>query len=287
MSEPLTLAEAVPLGTVHLQRLLAAAGIRSLVIKGPAFVELGVRKARQSNDIDLLVAPGDRDVAIRAVVAGGWSGLSPWYPRTLDDVTYSMTFCHPQFPVTVDLHHHFAGLLSPDAFDVLWRRRGTVDIAHREVQVPHRTDAFVIEALNALKSRLPGQWASVAERVIEHAGDVSADDVVGAAQSLGAMETASPVIEALGDPVSLARPSAAYVRWANEAGHERPRVLLVHLLRRAPWAIPCVVWSRVTPRGVGVAVGMRGQAATLEAYPRLLARRIQTVIARLHRRVKR
>ena len=35
-SIPLTLAEAVPLGTVLLQRLLDDAGIRSLAIKGPA-----------------------------------------------------------------------------------------------------------------------------------------------------------------------------------------------------------------------------------------------------------
>lgn len=35
MSEPLTLAEAVPPGTVQLQRLLASAGIRWLVIKRP------------------------------------------------------------------------------------------------------------------------------------------------------------------------------------------------------------------------------------------------------------
>ena len=47
-SIPLTLAEAVPLGTVLLQRLLDDAGIRSLAIKGPAFVELGVRRPRQS-----------------------------------------------------------------------------------------------------------------------------------------------------------------------------------------------------------------------------------------------
>ena len=70
MSEPLTLAEAVPLGTVYLQRLLVSAGIRSLVIKGPAFVELGVRKPRQSNDIDLMVAPGDR-----AAATGPWPAL--------------------------------------------------------------------------------------------------------------------------------------------------------------------------------------------------------------------
>lgn len=48
--DPLTMAEAVPLGTVHLQRMLERVGVRSLVIKGPAFVELGVRAPRPKEE---------------------------------------------------------------------------------------------------------------------------------------------------------------------------------------------------------------------------------------------
>lgn len=107
MSEPLTLAEAVPLGTVHLQRLLAAAGVRSLVIKGPAFAEHGVRRPKQSNDIDLLIHPQDREGMTSALVVAGWTSISHWFPPALDDVVYSTTFRHPLFPVTLDLHHHF------------------------------------------------------------------------------------------------------------------------------------------------------------------------------------
>lgn len=280
MSEPLTLVEAVPLGTVHLQRLLTAAGIRSLVIKGPAFVELGVRKPRQSNDIDLLVAPRDCTYAAQALNSGGWSSLSPWYPRALDDVTYSGTFSHTHFPVTVDLHHHFAGLLADDAFEVLWDGRSTVKLARCQVLVPGQVDAFVIEALNALKSRRPEQWGSVAKRVIDHSGPVDVDTVIRCAVSLGARETAGPVIEALCGPSFVGPPSPGYLRWVRESGQERPRILLTYLARRAPWAFPRVVWDRLTPKGLRAASGVWTREGGIAAYVRLLVRRLRGVLTR-------
>ncbi|MGN7246439.1 nucleotidyltransferase family protein [Janibacter anophelis] len=280
MSEPLTLAEAVPLGTVHLQRLLTCAGIRSLVIKGPAFVELGVRKPRQSNDIDLLVAPEDRDAAVQALTSAGWSRQSAWYPRTLDDVTYSITFSHDLFPVTVDLHHRFAGLLSESAFEELWGRRAVVEIAEVETHAPSRVDAFVIEALNAMKAKVPSEWAAAANRVVANSSPVEAEAVIWVAESLGARETAAPVIEVLGGP-QLSQPrSPEYSRWARESGSNRPRLLLSYLLRRAPWAFPRVIWDRVNPKGVRAAHGKRLDAMGPSAYARLLARRIWSVITR-------
>ena len=132
-SIPLTLAEAVPLGTVLLQRLLDDAGVRSLVIKGPAFAQLGVRKPKHSNDIDLLVAPEDRTRATEALAQAGWSIISHWFPPALDDVIYSTTFRHVQFPSTLDLHHHFSGFFADDAFDALWCSRSCVAVAHHDV----------------------------------------------------------------------------------------------------------------------------------------------------------
>lgn len=111
-SEPLTLAEAVPLGTVYLQRLLERAGVRSLVIKGPAFAELGVRKPRVSNDIDLLIHQDDRTTATEVLAASGWSIISHWFLPALDEVIYSTTFRHALFPSTLDLHHRFSGLFA-------------------------------------------------------------------------------------------------------------------------------------------------------------------------------
>ncbi|WP_433955729.1 nucleotidyltransferase family protein [Janibacter indicus] len=279
-SIPLTLAEAVPLGTVMLQRLLDDAGIRSLVIKGPAFVELGVRRPKQSNDIDLLVAPCDVESATRALAAGGWTSQSPWYPRALDDITFSRTFSHTHFPVTVDLHHHFSGLLDADAFEVLWQRRASVDLANCPVLVPDREDAFIIEGLNALKSRRPSAWRHVAEAVLSNAEPVDLGAAVRAATRLGARETAAPVIEAMGGLAPEGPVSREYGRWARETGQDRPRLLLKYLIRRAPWALPRVVWDRLTPKGVRAASGIRTNAGGVSAYLRLLVRRVRTVLMR-------
>ncbi|CAM4089523.1 nucleotidyltransferase family protein [Janibacter anophelis] len=280
MSEPLTLAEAVPLGTAHLQRLLADAGVRSLVIKGPAFVELGVRQPKQSNDIDLLVARHDQEAAVDALASGGWTSQSSWYPRALDDVTFSRTFSHTHFPVTVDLHHHFSGLLEAGAFEVLWKGQTTVQLANCPVVAPARVDALLIEALNALKSHQPAMWRHTAERVVSNAAPVELDAVVRAAIDLGARETAAPLIEAMGGAAPDGPSSRQYARWVRESGRERPRLLVRHLILRAPWALPRVVWDRLTPKGVRAASGIRSNAGGVSTYVRLLVRRIWRVLAR-------
>ena len=166
MTQPLTLAEAVPLGTVHLQRLLATAGIRSLVIKGPAFVELGVRKPKQSNDIDLLIHPRDRKGMTTTLVAAGWTSISHWFPPALDDVVYSTTFSHPQFPASVDVHHYFTGVFArADGFEVLWERRTEVQIANSRVLTICRAHALLFEALNKFKAVRPETWPRLARDV--------------------------------------------------------------------------------------------------------------------------
>ena len=133
-ADSLELVEAVPLGTVHLQRILERAGVRSLVVKGPAFAELGVRTRRRSNDIDLLIHQDDRTAASEALSDAGWSIISHWFPPALDDIIYSTTFHHPLFPSTLDLHHRFSGLLAgAEAFDALWEWRTQVVLAQQAI----------------------------------------------------------------------------------------------------------------------------------------------------------
>lgn len=246
MSEPLTLAEAVPLGTVHPQRLLAAAGIRSLVIKGPAFVELGVRKPRQSNDIDLLVAPGDGTRATESLAQAGWSIFSHWFPPALDDVIYSTTFRHPLSPVTLDLHHHFSGLLADDAFEHLWQRCGAVALAQQSVDAVGLADALIIEYLNATKLLGHDRRRSAAARVVESAVAVDLGDVTDAAESIGARHTAAPLIEALGGPEPTTPAPAGYVRWVSRGARNSSRELVVDILLRAPLHAPRMVWQQLT-----------------------------------------
>lgn len=245
-SIPLTLAEAVPLGTVLLQRLLDDAGIRSLVIKGPAFVELGVRRPRQSNDIDLLVAPGDREAATEALAAAGWSIISHWFPPALDDVIYSTTFRHAQFPSTLDLHHHFSGFFADDAFDALWRSRTCVAVAHHDVVTVGREHALVIEGLNAIKLLDHGSRAEAADRVVGVVADIDVDAVAEAAESVGARHTAAPLITALGGGSPSSSPPPGYEQWVQRGARNSGRDLIIDILSRAPGQAPRVVWEQLT-----------------------------------------
>lgn len=246
-AEPLTRAEAVPLGTVHLQRVLDRAGVRSLVVKGPAFVELGVRAARTSNDIDLLVHEDDRATATETLTEVGWGIISHWFPPALDEIIYSTTFRHPLFPVTLDLHHRFSGLLAgAAAFDALWEDRSEVTIAGQGVTTVGREHALVIESLNATKLLVEDRRAAAAQRIASAAEGFDVTAVEAAAESVGAQHTASPLIEALGGGAPTADPPAAYALWLRRGARNSGRDLVVDLVRRAPSQIPRVVWQQLT-----------------------------------------
>lgn len=246
MSDPLTVAEAVSLGTVSLQRLLDRANVRSLTIKGPAFVALRVRRDRDSHDIDLLIHPQDRDRAARALISANWTSISHRLPRALDDFAYSTTYRHSRFPVSVDVHHAYLGLLDwPAAFDEIWRRRTVLQIAHRNVAAPSREDALLLELLNEMKARRPCQWEEVVARVIKGADCVDVRPLERAAESVGARETASLLIDRLGGSPTAGLGTPAYNRWARECGADRRKLLFYRLVRRAPWALPGFLWQQV------------------------------------------
>ena len=245
--DALTLAEAVPLGTVHLQQMLGRVGVRSLVIKGPAFVELGVRAPRRSNDIDMLIHEDDRTTATEALAESGWSIISHWFPPALDEIIYSTTFRHPLFPVTLDLHHRFSGLLAgAAAFDALWERQTEVDIAHQTVVTVGREHALIIEALNAIKLLQEERRADTAARVVTNAGEFEVTDVIVAAESVGARHTAAPLIEALGGGAPTSAPPPGYRQWLARGARSSGRDLVLDLVRRAPTHIPRVVWEQLT-----------------------------------------
>lgn len=246
MSQPLTLAEAVPLGTVHLQRLLTCAGIRSLVIKGPAFVELGVRKPRQSNDIDLLVAPEDRASATETLAATGWSIISHWFPPALDDIIYSTTFRHALFPATLDLHHRFSGLLAEDAFEHLWSRRSVVEVAHHPLTTVGVADALIVESLNSVKLLDRTRRRDTVRRIVTSAVPVDLVDVVRAAESIGARHTAALLIEELGGLPPVGPAPDGYDRWLRRGARNGSLELIADILLRAPHHAPRVVWEQLT-----------------------------------------
>ena len=190
-----------------------------------------MRRPRQSNDIDLLVAPGDREAATEALAAAGWSIISHWFPPALDDVIYSTTFRHAQFPSTLDLHHHFSGFFADDAFDALWRSRSCVAVAHHDVVTVGREHALVIEGLNAFKMLEDGSRAEAADRVVGVVADVDVDAVAEAAESVGARHTAAPLITALGGGSPSGPPPPGYEQWVQRGARNSGRDLVLDILR--------------------------------------------------------
>lgn len=240
-SVPLTLAEAVPLGTVMIQRLLDDAGIRSLAIKGPAFVALGVRPFRQSSDIDLILHPMDRRAASEVLVAAGWERITPTFPDDLNAVVFSSTWKHPVFPSTIDVHHAFSGVLDgARGFEAMWRSRTSVKVAHQHVRVPSTEQALILEALNVIKGSRPGGWDD-AVGGLSWAAHVRLKEVQIAADAMGVGRTANTLIRALGGPGVVGPAPRDYRAWAASTGRSFNHRVVMYALTRRPSRLPWVL----------------------------------------------
>ncbi len=199
MSAELTIGEAVPLVTVLLQRLLGRQGVRSLAIKGPAFVELGVRGARRSTDVDILIHPEDRTRVLEILRRAGWKALT--LPRVTHRVHHAVTLAHPRMVATVDLHHRFPGLTRPadQAFESLWDGREVVSLAGSQVITVAATAGLVVETLHALR-REPAIRHDLLVSAVLHAAThaPNPDEIAEVCRQLGATQSAAALIRAVG-----------------------------------------------------------------------------------------
>lgn len=241
--DEVTVDEAVPVYTVLLQRLLAERGARSIAFKGPAFVALGVRLKRRSNDVDLLIHPRERDAAWSALRQAGWESVTPTYPASMDPFYYSVTFAHHLSPVTLDLHHRILGLMrDPElVFDSMWEQRAEITLAHQVVLTLSVDHALVVESVNTIKGHANADPRLVVRPVVDAASrlGVSADRVLRATQELGAARSAQALLLESGALASSAAPDAGERSWA--CPHDGRKVVL-HLARNAPGDVLPYLW---------------------------------------------
>lgn len=246
----LTLAEGVELGYPLIMSVAERAGVRALAIKGPVLALQGLREARTSADVDVLVEPSGLAAVQRALEDIGWHddgfydtpGIVPWH---------SVNHRHPRWPCEVDLHHWFPGFLADPAvvFDVLWERRTTLALGHRDVAVPDRVAHTALIALHHLRDGTDAHKQHLVDDlvlVVDGWSDAERDDLSRLAAATGASHALAPFLRRVGAPVRpatvpLAIPTAD---WDLRSQTHTVEVFpwLVGLGREPWWRRPAFVW---------------------------------------------
>lgn len=125
----------VHLAHATVQAIADEAGVDVLHIKGPAVAPSLRPEGRASVDADVLVRPAQLASLQAGLQRHGWQQVTKLRSGGL--VEHSTNWYHPELG-QLDVHVRFPGIQveAGRAFDVLWRGRGTQQIAHRACVVP-------------------------------------------------------------------------------------------------------------------------------------------------------
>jgi hypothetical protein len=136
-------------------RLSGTAGVRPLLLKGPAFAHwlYDDPRERSYNDIDLLVGPDEFDAARRVLAALGFESLprNGLRPNERPD-SYHEEWIRPgTLPLAVELHHTLWGATA--APTVVWERMTNgaraIEVAGAHVETPSEVGSAMIVAVHA------------------------------------------------------------------------------------------------------------------------------------------
>lgn len=127
-------------------------GIRALLLKGRTLGDDGLRAARVSSDVDLLVEPARFDEYCDVLEHAGWHE----FPSTFASAHFTLhsrAFRKEGWPDSLDVHSEYPGFLRGPGvvFDELWAGRRTADFAHRACTVPSREANALILGLHSLR----------------------------------------------------------------------------------------------------------------------------------------
>jgi hypothetical protein len=133
------------------QQVADRAGIEVLHIKGPALDPALAFEGREGTDADVLVRRSDATDFVRALERSGWQVRSRFENSSAFE--HSATLWHELWGY-VDVHRHFPGIELPadDAFQHLWGRRETRDIAGFACAVPDVSAQALVLVLHAARS---------------------------------------------------------------------------------------------------------------------------------------
>jgi hypothetical protein len=159
---------AVDAGTIEVVEALSAAGVRSLLFKGPVLESwLYQPGERIYSDTDLLVSAGDFQRAQQALAAlGFWAPLADVRPDEIAD--HEQLWLRP--PLEVDLHRSVIGISA--AHEVVWRtlsqRTEWIQIGSARLETPAKPAQAFLTALHAAYPGPAEQPFEDLRRLINH-----------------------------------------------------------------------------------------------------------------------
>lgn len=261
-------------------RVARDAGVRALLIKGPASAELGLRdSSHQSVDVDVWVAPQDLDRYCAHLFSLGWR--RPFVP-TSSQITprHAVTMTHPNWPCELDVHDRYPGLLREPIplFEYLWAHRQEIVIAHEHVWCPDLTAMFAIESLHRLRAgkREDSSLSRLITRYRVEIGKTAGNHLNELAVETHSVPTLQPILRMLGCGRSEKPPMGAEL-LAWEVGLKAPNVrsipTLMTLLRT-----PKRKWISVIGRAL-----VLSEVEIRRTCPELALGRRSLLVARMRR----
>jgi Uncharacterised nucleotidyltransferase len=244
MSSPiqLSLHEANELLSAWAWRRAEEHGIRLLLIKGRALSDYGLRPARVSADVDVLVEPARFDEYCTLIADAGWHE----FPGSFSSEAFTLhsrSFRRDGWPNSFDVHGYYPGFLRDpaDVFEALWEERGELSFAQHTCPVPSRAASLLVMALHSLRgtetdARHRDELAALRALTLPTA---ERDELAATALATGATAPLRDLLPELGVAVTVAAAdlrTPAFLEWHRKTVDARGyAVSWFLLLRRAPW----------------------------------------------------
>lgn len=246
----LSLSEGVLLAHAMVSRLADGLGVRVFFIKGPASVQMGLRKPKISTDVDVFVAPAELETLRQGLRARGWRER-PVDPDGRTFPKHSVTVDHADWPCCIDVHSRFPGMEKPAAecFETMWGLTEELVLAGQVLRVPTKPLGILVLALHALRSpHLPA-----CRRELDHLASLTERDglaaaVLKAASATGSLAAVRPFLEDLLPNSAMPDWPQPSLEWRNRLMAREPGSARLLALAQAPWwEKPEMLWRAVFP----------------------------------------
>ncbi len=234
-------AEAIHLAAAAVTTWAEARQSRVMIVKGPALEYHGLRMGHSAADIDALSDRRGYSGLVQSAEKCGWAPR----PQTVGDTLtthHSLTLINPDWPIDIDLHHEFPGLLAgPDrAFEVLWEHREQLVLGGFACWIPDRLSSIVIWALHCLRGaptqpRHADELAQLVSTVLPKLTESERHELANRAIELGADEPLRAVqqfAEIVGDELGP-QVADSRVAWLGKVAQARELTPWLQVLREA------------------------------------------------------